>query len=127
MVLRNSEGFTLIELLTTVVIIGFLAAIALPRFSNTKEQAAIAAMKSDLRNLAVAEETYFADYLQYSTSLTAIDFRLSENVTVTIPVADVGGWRATATHGSSGVTCELYTGTATGASTATTDGVLACS
>ncbi len=127
MVLRNSEGFTLIELLTTVVIIGLLAAIALPRFSNTKEKAAIAAMKSDLRNLAAAEETYFADYLQYSTSLTAIDARLSENVTVTIPVAVVGGWRATATHASSGVTCELYTGTATGASTATAGGVLACS
>ncbi len=125
--MRNTEGFTLIELMTTMVIISLLAGIALPKFANTKEQAAIAAMKSDLRNLAAAEETYFADYLQYSTSLTAIDSRQSENVTVVIPVADVAGWRATATHASTGVTCELYTGTATGASTATTEGVLACS
>ncbi len=125
--LRDTKGFTIIELMTTMVIISLLAGIALPKFANTKEQAAIAAMKSDLRNLAAAEETYFVDNLQYSTSVTAIDLRQSENVTVVIPVADVAGWRATATHASTGVTCELYTGTATGASTATEGGVLACS
>ena len=57
--MQNRKGFTLIELLIVVVIIGILAAIAIPKFANTKEKAYIAAMKSDLRNLATAQENYF--------------------------------------------------------------------
>ena len=57
----NRKGFTLIELLIVVVIIGILAAIAIPKFANTKEKAYLASMKSDLRNLITAEEAYFAD------------------------------------------------------------------
>src|SRR5689334_24257433 len=62
----NRTGFTLIELLIVVVIIGLLAAIAIPKFANTKEKAYIASMKSDLHNLMTAEESYFADSLQYT-------------------------------------------------------------
>src|SRR5881227_3706989 len=54
--LRNRKGFTLIELLIVVVIIGILAAIAIPKFANTKSKAYVTAMKSDLRNLVTAEE-----------------------------------------------------------------------
>src|SRR2546428_7912594 len=57
----NRRGFTLIELLIVVVIIGILAAIAIPKFANTKEKAYISSMKSDLRNMVTAEEAYFAD------------------------------------------------------------------
>jgi prepilin-type N-terminal cleavage/methylation domain-containing protein len=66
---KNSKGFTLIELLIVVVIIGILAAIAIPKFANTKEKAYIAAMKSDLRNLVTAEESYFADNVTYTSNL----------------------------------------------------------
>src|SRR5438128_12340213 len=62
----NRKGFTLIELLIVVVIIGILAAIAIPKFANTKEKAYIASMKSDLRNMVTAEEAYFADSVTYS-------------------------------------------------------------
>ena len=57
----NRKGFTLIELLIVVVIIGILAAIAIPKFASTKEKAYLASMKTDLRNLATAQEAYAAD------------------------------------------------------------------
>src|SRR2546427_6845232 len=65
----NRKGFTLIELLIVVVIIGILAAIAIPKFANTKAKAYIASMKSDLRNLVTAEEAYFADSVKYSANV----------------------------------------------------------
>src|SRR5438309_11586593 len=64
----NRKGFTLIELLIVVVIIGILAAIAIPKFANTKEKAYIASMKSDLRNLVTAAEAYFADSVKYTAA-----------------------------------------------------------
>ena len=59
--MQNRKGFTLIELLIVVVIIGILAAIAIPKFANTKEKAVVAGMKSDLRNLVTAQEGFFSD------------------------------------------------------------------
>ena len=67
----NRKGFTLIELLIVVVIIGILAAIAIPKFANTKEKAYLATMKSDLRNLITAEESYFGDFTVYTDALPA--------------------------------------------------------
>src|SRR6266568_2656524 len=65
----NRKGFTLIELLIVVVIIGILAAIAIPKFANTKGKAYLASMKSDLRNLVTAEEAFFADSVRYGGSV----------------------------------------------------------
>jgi type IV pilus assembly protein PilA len=79
--LRNTrKGFTLIELLIVVVIIGILAAIAIPKFANTKEKAYIAAMKSDLRNLVTAEEAFFSDSVKYTSDMTQVNFRPSTGV-----------------------------------------------
>ena len=123
---RNSKGFTLIELLIVVVIIGILAAIAIPKFANTKEKAYISAMKSDLRNLAAAQEAYFADELSYTTTMGNLEYNQSQNVTINLGSGDQDDWQATATHsGVTGVTCELYYGNTTG-STATAEGVVAC-
>ena len=52
--MRPRRAFTLIELLIVVVIIGVLAAIAIPKFANTKQKAYVATMKSDLKNLAIS-------------------------------------------------------------------------
>ena len=66
--LRNRKGFTLIELLIVVVIIGILAAIAIPKFAATKDKAKLASVKTDLRNLETAQEAYFSDWSTYATS-----------------------------------------------------------
>jgi type IV pilus assembly protein PilA len=109
---RNSKGFTLIELLIVVVIIGILAAIAIPKFANTKEKAYIAAMKSDLRNMVTAQESYFADNVTYTTAL-GTSYSSSTGVTVTIGSVTGTGWAATTTHNGTAKTCSIYVGAAT--------------
>ena len=136
--LRNRKGFTLIELLIVVVIIGILAAIAIPKFANTKEKAYLATMKSDLRNLATAQEGYFADAKSYftgtaqndgagSTSSLGGGYVPSSGVTVTVATAS-GGWLATAGMASTVTTksCYIFVGTNTANNAAKSDGEPAC-
>ena len=123
--MKNSKkGFTLIELLIVVVIIGILAAIAIPKFANTKEKAYLATMKTDLRNLATAQEGYASDnggsYMPAGTATTAAPangYAPSSGVTVTInapSTTGTGGWSATATmSGKTSKTCGIWIGTAT--------------
>ena len=119
--MSNKKGFTLIELLIVVVIIGILAAIAIPKFSNTKDKAYVAQMKSDLRNLATYEEQYAADnqgaYFGGTATMAAPrqGFTPSQNVTIT--VTNVAGpppsWSATAVHSQSAHTCDMTNGVIT--------------
>ena len=110
--MKNSKkkGFTLIELLIVVVIIGILAAIAIPKFANTKEKAYVASMKADLRNLATYEESFAADssgLYGNTAAMTAAGFRSSQNVTITAS-PDAGppaSWTATASHSLTNKTC----------------------
>jgi type IV pilus assembly protein PilA len=124
--MSNKKGFTLIELLIVVVIIGILAAIAIPKFAKTKEKAYVAAMKSDLRNLATYEEQYAADangayFADVATGPAAmagpgVGFTPSSDVTITATlVAAAAGvpasWSATATHAQlPGKTCTMAGG-----------------
>ena len=59
---RGDEGFTLIELLVVIIIIGILAAIAIPVFLSQRKKAVDASMKADLRNVATVVETYATDH-----------------------------------------------------------------
>jgi type IV pilus assembly protein PilA len=127
--MRNRSGFTLIELLIVVVIIGLLAAIALPKFDYTKQKAFASTMKSDLRNLATAQESYWNDNAAYYAGPlpnSVIIYTPSPNTTVTINVANGSGWAATATHVNTAVTCALFSGPVAPPSPATTEGLIAC-
>ena len=132
------KGFTLIELLIVVVIIGILAAIAIPKFANTKEKAYIASMKSDLRNLVTAEEAYFADSVKYSntTSCTTPPTAGTVNFCVTTGntlgaiglAAGNGGWSVTITNTNLQVPlvrCAIFVNTAVLAP-AVSEGAPAC-
>jgi len=111
----NNKGFTLIELLIVVVIIGILAAIAIPKFSATREKAYFAAMKSDLKNLASQQEIYYADHYLYSGVIANLGFTNSQGVTVTT-AGIATGWAATAKHAALTTAndgCAIYYGVPT--------------
>src|SRR5829696_3048325 len=123
----NRKGFTLIELLIVVVIIGILAAIAIPKFATTKEKAYMATMKTDLRNLATAQEGYFSDNQAFTNDTTTLGFAPSKNVAITIDQISASGWHGKATHTLvSGKQCNVYVGAAATAANEK-DGVPVCS
>jgi type IV pilus assembly protein PilA len=124
---RSRAAFTLIELLIVVVIIGILAAIAIPKFNSTKGKANAAALRSDLRNLAVAEEAYFFTNAQYADDTAKLNFRPSPGVNLDIGTV-VGGWSATATHPLSyPLRCMIYYGNSSAApSSDMNEGVAMC-
>ena len=121
--MRVSNGFTLIELLIVVVIIGILASIAIPKFANTKQKAYEASMRTDLKNLGTAMESYFSDYTTYATSTTALGtaYHASSGVVIVLGGVTGSAWRATATHPMSPKRCKLAVGT-----TRTYDAVVTC-
>ncbi len=77
---EHEGGFTLIELLVVIIIIGILAAIAIPVFLNQRAKATESGMKSDLRTVANEVETYFTDDQDYPTAAQVT--QAGETVTV---------------------------------------------
>ena len=123
----KARGFTLIELLIVVVIIGLLATIAIPKVANTKQKAYVAQMKSDLKNLATAQEAFFYDSTYYTSSLASLNnFSPSTGVTLNVLEATPGGWSARAIHAQTTRQCVLYQGNASPVAPATAEGRITC-
>ena len=128
--MTNRKGFTLIELLIVVVIIGILAAIAIPKFAATKDKAKLASVKSDVRNAMTAEEAYFSDFAKYGA---LADLASASNFTLSSGNADDGSAGGTAGYTLKFKSTTISTGLSAcqvlvGASAApTTDGVISCS
>jgi type IV pilus assembly protein PilA len=115
------DGFTLIELLIVVVIIGILAAIAIPKFATSKQKAYVDSMRADLRNLETAEEAYFFDNATYADPnflIANLSYHTSAGNTFSAKNIQSSGWTASMVNSfvpatASPHTCAVWIGGAT--------------
>jgi type IV pilus assembly protein PilA len=127
MLQNKRKGFTLIELLIVVVIIGILAAIAIPKFAATKDKAKLASVKTDVRNLMSLMEGNASDNGSYSAP-AAGSYAMSQGNVATFSAVTAAGYTISVTNASitSGQdTCEVSVGAAQ--ANPALDGVIACS
>lgn len=124
---RTRKGFTIVELLVVVLILGILAAIALPRFSGTQDKARIAALRSDIRNAEMAEESYFSDNGRYASfgQLQSAGYSLSPGTTMGIN-ATRSGYTIRATNRSIESAVKGCSAQVGGGASMTADGVITC-
>jgi type IV pilus assembly protein PilA len=96
---RAQHGFTLIELLVVILIIGILAAIAIPSFLNQREKGQDTCAKTQARTMATAMETYYTGTNGYSAGMLSLN-RLESAVTGT---GACGAGTTAAVGGAAGV------------------------
>jgi len=85
----SQSGFTLLELIVVLAVLGILAAIAMQQFNIYRNRANDTAMRADLKNAALAMESYYGEFLEYPGSLNAISlvgYRKTSGITLTINV-----------------------------------------
>ncbi len=111
MLLKQKKGFTLIELMIVIAIIGILAAIAIPQFAAYRIRGFNATSQSDLRNMATAQEAFYADNQIYTSdvagALSAYGYTKSSNVAPAVALANSFSYQMTASHGSGDRTWSL--------------------
>lgn len=104
-----------------------LVGLAMPRYRGYERKAHIAAMVSDLRKLAAAEDELWNVAKIYTIDTAALDLAVSPGVSVTLVSADSTGWSARATHSGDSAVCSIFYGTAPALPPATASNVIGCS
>ena len=123
----DDRGFTLIEILMVVVIIGILAALAIPKFSRSKSMTYSASIRQDLRTLSVAQEDYFLEKSVYAPDTKYLNFLHSPGVTITIVESSTFGWSASGDHPLAyPITCAVFWGPVSPVSPAIVEGQVNC-
>lgn len=96
---RRSDGFTLLEILVVIGILGILSAIAIQQYNAYRSRGVDTQMKSDLKNAALAMESYFSEFRLYPSSvakITSVGFRQTEGVSLVITAVTSSSYTLTA-------------------------------
>lgn len=96
------------------------------RLGHSREDAYVAGMRSDLRNLITAQEMYFADQVTYAHSVSRLNYSVSAGNTITIGTATGTGWNATASNNGTTKTCGIFVGAASAPIPAQSEGAPMC-
>lgn len=103
--MKGKKGFTIIEIMIVVVVIGILAAIAIPQFAGYRQRTQDTAAKSALHQLAKAQEDYYTQHETYTAGrgnlYAASGWTVEPPVVVNILSASKTSWSATAAHQAS--------------------------
>lgn len=97
--ISSNSGMTLLELLVVVAVIGILAAISMQEFNNHRRRAIDSSMRGELRNAAMAMESYYSEFLEYPSSVPAIllvGYRNTAHVNLTISITSPSTYTLTA-------------------------------
>lgn len=128
----DDSGFTLVEMLIVLAVLGILAAIAIVKLGASSDKAYVAAMRSDLHNVIVAEMAYAEESISanrkntYSKKIKQLDVTLSDGVKIKLRTNRTG-WTGQATHKRlNDRRCAVYQGSISGFSPATREGTIAC-